>query len=446
MTTTHPPRTGGGEPRPLRTPSESVRLPASDRFAAESRAPAVDPDRWPDVAHVPGDRLRGRVARQLARHAFARAPIRVTTPEGPLPSAGGPEAPLLELHRPADFYRRLAAGGLIGFGESRMAGDWSAPEPVRLLTALAECYDDLIPRPLQPLRHVTLPRRPRRLRNTRSGARRNIAHHYDLSNDLFALFLDETMTYSAGLFEGRTGGGQAELADAQRRKTDRLLDLVGVGENTRVLEIGTGWGETAVRAARRGARVTSVTLSREQRDLARLRAQEAGVAERTDIRLADYREVTGRYDAVISVEMVEAVGERYWPVYFTALDRLTAPGGRIGLQSITMDHATMRASRGSHTWMHKYIFPGGLIPSVEAIEEQLRLRTALRITDRRALGGDYAETLRIWRETFDAAHEQVAALGFDAVFRAMWSFYLAYCEAGFRSGTIDVEQIVMERD
>ncbi|MDT0300920.1 cyclopropane-fatty-acyl-phospholipid synthase family protein [Streptomonospora wellingtoniae] len=431
MSTTHPPRAAQpGDPSGVRTRAE----------------PGIDPRRWPDVVRVPRAPLRGRAARALAAYAFAHSPIRVATPGGPVPAAGGPDAPLLELHRPDHFYRRLATAGLIGFGESYMAGDWSAPEPVRLLTVLAEHYGALVPRPLQPLRHVTLPRRSHRHRNTRSGARRNIHHHYDLSNDLFALFLDETMTYSAALFEGAADGGPAELAAAQRRKIDRLLDATRVGEETRVLEIGTGWGELALRAARRGARVTSVTLSPEQRDLARERARRAGVADRTDIRLCDYREVEGRYDAVLSVEMIEAVGERYWPVYFTELDRHTAPGGRVGLQAITMEHTLMRASRGSDTWMHKYIFPGGLIPSVPAIEEQVRRRTGLRIADRRAFGSDYAETLRIWRERFEAAEGEVAALGFDAVFRKMWSFYLAYCEAGFRAGMIDVEQIVMERD
>ncbi|MDA2808636.1 SAM-dependent methyltransferase [Nocardiopsis suaedae] len=433
----------------------TIRPPRQERSAGRpGRAVGpegpVDPARWPDVARVPRAPVRGRAARFLAERAFTRIPIRVRTPAGSLPAGGGPEAPLLDLHRPGDFYARLGAAGLIGFGESHMAGDWSSPEPVRLLTVLAEHYADLVPRPLLPLRHAVLPRRSGRDDNTPEGARRNIRHHYDLSNDLFALFLDETMTYSAALFGPGDGpaaeAGPAELAAAQRRKIDRLLDRTGVGEGTRVLEIGTGWGELAVRAALRGAQVTSVTLSAEQRSRAAQRALRAGVADRTDIRLCDYRQVTGSYDAVLSVEMVEAVGERYWPVFFTALDRLTAPGGRVGLQTITMEDAPMRASRGAYTWMHKYIFPGGLIPSVPAIEEQLRTRTALRVTDRRAFGTDYAQTLRIWRASFEAAGAQVAELGFDPVFRTMWSFYLAYCEAGFRAGMIDVEQITMERD
>ncbi|MCK9874070.1 cyclopropane-fatty-acyl-phospholipid synthase family protein, partial [Nocardiopsis dassonvillei] len=367
----------------------------------------------------------------------------VRTPSASSPADDG--APILELRDPDAFHRRLAAGGLIGFGESYMAGEWDSPDLVALLTRLAADYDNLVPRPLQPLRHVTLPRRPASDRNTRAGSRRHISHHYDLSNDLFGLFLDRTMTYSSALFEDGEARDRDTLPRAQERKTDRLLDAAGVAEGVELLEIGTGWGELAVRAARRGARVTTVTLSAEQRDLAVERVAAAGLSDLVDVRLCDYRDVTGTYDAVVSVEMIEAVGERYWPVYFAALDRLVRPGGRVGLQSITMEHALMRASRGSYTWMHKYVFPGGLIPSVTAVEERLRAGTSLRITDRLSFGRDYADTLRVWRENFTDAAEQVEALGFDATFRRMWSFYLAYCEAGFLSGIIDVEQITMEK-
>ncbi|WP_304454374.1 cyclopropane-fatty-acyl-phospholipid synthase family protein [Nocardiopsis sp. YSL2] len=406
------------------------------------RTPDVDARRWPDVARIPARGPRTPVARALAGHAAARAGVRLHTGPGE-PAAADP--PVLCLRDPDAFHRRLAAGGLIGFGESYMAGEWDSPELVRLLTVLAQGYEELVPRPLRPLRHVTLPRRPALERNTRSGARRHISHHYDLSNDLFATFLDPTMTYSSALFEDGEERDPATLARAQRRKIDRLLDGAGVTDGTELLEIGTGWGELAVRAARRGARVTTVTLSSEQRDLARERVAAAGLGDRVQVELRDYRDVEGSYDAVVSVEMVEAVGERYWPVYFAGLDRLVRPGGRVGLQSITMEHGLMRASRNSYTWMHKYIFPGGLIPSVTAIEQQLRDRTRLRVVDRLAFGADYADTLRLWRDSFEGAAERVAELGFDDTFRRMWSFYLAYCEAGFRAGMIDVEQMVLER-
>ncbi|MGW5875981.1 class I SAM-dependent methyltransferase [Nocardiopsis terrae] len=406
----------------------------------------VDPHRWPDVARVPSGRLRTAVARGLAARAVPAVGIRLHT--GPQSPPAGPAedgAPVLWLRDPDAFHARLAHDGLIGFGESYMAGEWDSPDPVAVLTRFAEHYEDLVPRPLQPLRHLTLPRRPPSDRNTRAGARRHISHHYDLSNDLFALFLDRTMTYSSALFSDEDPRDPQGLARAQERKVDRLLDAAAVTDGTRLLEIGTGWGELAVRAARRGARVTSITLSAEQRDLARERVAAEGLSDLVTVDLCDYRDATGSYDSVVSCEMIEAVGERYWPAYFTALDRLVRPGGRVALQSITMEHRMMRASRTSYTWMHKYVFPGGLIPSVTAVREQLAARTGLRITDRLAFGHDYADTLRVWRDSFTDAADRVRALGFDDTFRRMWNFYLSYCEAGFRSGIIDVEQITMER-
>ncbi|WP_017587107.1 SAM-dependent methyltransferase [Nocardiopsis ganjiahuensis] len=406
----------------------------------------VDPHHWPDVARVPSGRLRTAVARVLAARAVPAVGIRLHTgPEAPAaePADGG--APVLWLRAPEAFHARLAHDGLIGFGESYMAGEWDSPDPVAMLTRFAEHYEELVPKPLQPLRHLTLPRRPASDRNTRDGARRHISHHYDLSNDLFALFLDRTMTYSSALFTDDDPRDAYGLARAQERKIDRLLDAAQVTDGTRLLEIGTGWGELAVRAARRGALVTSITLSTEQRDLARQRVAAEGLSDRVTVDLCDYRDATGSYDAVVSCEMIEAVGERYWPTYFAALDRLVRPGGKVVLQSITMEHRMMRASRSSYTWMHKYVFPGGLIPSVTAIREQITASTGLRITDRLAFGQDYADTLRVWRDSFTEAAERVRSLGFDDTFRRMWTFYLAYCEAGFRSGIIDVEQITMER-
>jgi cyclopropane-fatty-acyl-phospholipid synthase len=265
--------------------------------------------------------------------------------------------------------------------------------------------------------------------NDRSGARRNIARHYDLSNDLFALFLDDTMTYSSGLF----AAPDEPLESAQSRKIERLLDRTRVGRGTRLLEIGSGWGELALRAARRGARVTTLTLSGEQADFTRRRAADAGLGEAVDVRVQDYRDVDGSYDAVVSVEMIEAVGERWWPAYFRAIDERLAPRGRAGLQAILLPHDRLLASKSSWTWINKYVFPGGLIPSERAIEETLSEHTSLRIVDRVHFGASYAETLRRWRERFLARTGQISELGFDATFRRMWTFYLAYCEAGFRA-------------
>ena len=225
-----------------------------------------------------------------------------------------------------------------------------------------------------------------------------------------------------------------------------MLDLAGVGSGTRLLEIGTGWGTLAIRAAQRGARVTTVTLSREQLELARERAAAAGVAGLVDARLQDYRQVQGQYDAIVSVEMIEAVGEAYWPVYFATLDRLLAPGGKAGIQTITMAHDRLLATRRSFSWIQKYIFPGGIIPSLQAIDDTLAAHTTLRVTQRRELRAHYARTLQLWRERFTGHWPHIHAQGFTETFRRMWEFYLAYAEAGFRSGYLGVSQLQLTRE
>ncbi|WP_435613843.1 class I SAM-dependent methyltransferase, partial [Streptomyces sp. 1222.5] len=214
----------------------------------------------------------------------------------------------------------------------------------------------------------------------------------------------------------------------------------------RVWGSGAGGGELSLRAAARGAHVTSLTLSQEQRQLALQRVREAGLADRVSIELCDYREAQGTYDAVVSVEMIEAVGAEFWPVYFRTLDQRLAPGGRVALQAITMPHERMLAARDTHTWIQKYIFPGGLIPSTEAIEETARDHTGLLVAARDGFGVHYAETLRLWRERFTDRADDVAALGFDATFRRLWTFYLAYSEAGFRSGYLDVQQYLLTKE
>jgi cyclopropane-fatty-acyl-phospholipid synthase len=323
-----------------------------------------------------------------------------------------------------------------------MAGEWDSTDLTGLLTVFAAHAAELVPPWLQRLRTLAVRRQPPDDLQTVAGARRNTSRHYDLSNDLFALFLDETMTYSSALFADHATAG--DLAEAQRRKIDRLLDRAGVGPGCRVLEIGTGWGELAIRAARRGAAVHTITVSREQQALAARRVAAAGLAGRVRVELCDYRHVEGRFDAICSVEMLEAVGERYWDAYFAALDEHLAPGGRIGLQTITMAHDRMLATRHTYTWIQKYIFPGGLLPSVTAIQDSLA-RTTLRICGREDFGVHYAETLRIWRERFGAQAGEVARLGFDEVFTRMWHFYLCYSEAGFRAGYIDVSQLTLAR-
>ncbi|MEV0078226.1 cyclopropane-fatty-acyl-phospholipid synthase family protein [Nocardia neocaledoniensis] len=405
-------------------------------------------DRWPDLVALPsGIRAdAGRlVASALFRRAVGRLPLRVELPDGTMFGGGvdDPTTPRMVLHDPDAFATRLGATGLIGFGEAYMAGDWSAPDPAAVLTVLAAHMGELVPPTLQALRTLLLPRQPALTRATPDGARSNAAYHYDLSNDFFATFLDETMTYSAALFDRLEPVPEwADLAAAQRAKIDRLLDATEVGPGSTVLEIGTGWGELAIRAAQRGATVHSVTLSREQRELARRRVAAAGLADRVTIELCDYRDVEGRYDAVISVEMIEAVGYDFLAEYLTVLERALTPGGRIALQVITMPHDRMRASRTTHTWVQKYIFPGGFLPSEELLTGLLARHTGLATVDRASLGQHYAHTLRLWRDRFTAAEDHVAALGFDEVFRRMWLLYLAYSEAGFRSGYLDCLQLV----
>ncbi len=406
---------------------------------AETYAAAVDSDRWPDVARVPRGWLSPTIADRLFRHAAARLPVRVVYPGGTVVGAADPTLPTMVVHRPEAMVRRVGRYGLIGFGESYMAGEWSSEDPVGLLNEFAKSVAELIPPALQRLRPLAVVRPPRSQHQSRTQARHNIAEHYDLSNDLFAEFLDETMTYSSALFDTLPASA-ADLPDAQRRKIDRLLDMARVGPGSRVLEIGTGWGELSLRAAARGAHVHSITLSAEQQRLARDRVAAAGLSDRVDIDLCDYRDVYGRYDAVLSVEMIEAVGYRFWPTYFSALDRLVMPGGRVAIQAITMPHDRMLATRNTYTWIQKYIFPGGMLPSTEAILGITERHTRLRTVDMFSLRRHYAETLRLWRERFVECRDAVAALGFDDVFQRMWDLYLAYSEAGFSSGYLDVYQ------
>ncbi|OBI90528.1 class I SAM-dependent methyltransferase [Mycobacterium sp. 1245805.9] len=414
----------------------------------ERTSAAINSDRWPAVAAVPSGPLAaasGVVACRLLRRAAARLPLRLVYPDGTVVGAADPTAPTLFVRRPDALARRIGRHGLIGFGESYMAGEWSSNDLTGALTVLASSVADLVPRTLQRLRPLGPAFRPRWRAPSRARARRNVAEHYDLSNELFAEFLDETMTYSAALFP-RLPAAPEDLAAAQRRKIDRLLDAAGVERGSRVLEIGTGWGELCIRAAARGAHVRSVTLSVEQQRLARQRVAAAGLSDLVEIELCDYRDVAGSYDAVVSVEMIEAVGYRSWPTYFAAVERLARPGGRVAIQVITMPHDRMLATRNTHTWIQKYIFPGGLLPSTRAISAITGRHTGLRTVEATSLRAHYAETLRLWRERFAARRDALARLGFDEVFARMWELYLAYSEAGFRSGYLDVYQWTFARE
>jgi cyclopropane-fatty-acyl-phospholipid synthase len=398
--------------------------------------------RWPGIAHAPRTPFKARVAKAILRPTVERVPVRLTFADGSCWGAGAADAPEMRVVRARSFFARLGADTKIGFGEAYMAGDWTAgpgTDLADLLTPFAERLSTIVPVPLQKLRGFVDEKLPHHQRNSVNGSRKNIEAHYDLSNDLFASFLDPTMSYSAAYFESV----EQDLESAQLRKIDAILDDAGVTAGTRVLEIGSGWGALAIRAAQRGARVTTITISTEQAALAEERFAEAGVD--VDLQLVDYREVTGEYDAIVSVEMIEAVGEEYWPTYFATIDKLLAPGGRVAIQAITMAHHRYLTTRNSYGWIQKYIFPGGLIPSLDAIDHTLDKHTSLAVTNRRSLGQDYARTLHEWRIAFDAAWPEIHAQGFDETFRRLWEFYLAYCEAGFRTGYLDVFQLTIAR-
>ncbi|WP_395727640.1 class I SAM-dependent methyltransferase [Nakamurella sp.] len=424
---------------------------------------------WPGLFDVPRVPVHAAIARRLAAAAVRTLPMTLLFPDGTRWGAGGPT---LEVVRPDRFFARLGADGLIGFGEAWMTGElttggWQLPvgqartdpraldpdlvnaatdELADVLEVLAHRMSVLVPRPLQVLRRMWQHRLPAVEENTPTGARENIHRHYDLSNELFALFLDPSLTYSAAWFEPGD-----DLPAAQVRKIDAVLDLARVRPGMRVLEIGSGWGALAMRAAQdRDVHVTTLTLSEAQRDLALRRIADAGLSHRVDVLLEDYRQhavrEAGSYDAVVSVEMIEAVGERYWPDYFGAIDRMLADGGRLGLQAITMAHERLLATRNGYTWVHKYVFPGGALPSLTAIDQVVTGQTRLRIQETRRLGHSYVPTLEQWRHSFNDRLPEVLELGFDETFVRMWNFYLAYSQAGFAADYLDDLQIGFARE
>jgi cyclopropane-fatty-acyl-phospholipid synthase len=415
--------------------------------AFETRHPHLDapstPLPWTLLPPAPRAPVHAAIARRVFARAAARLDVRIDVGGRQRWGGGGHGTPVMRMHEPDAFFRRIGHDGLIGFGESYMAGEWDADDLAALLTPFARRLPGLVPTPMQRARRWYQAHQPRSEANDLHGAKANISRHYDLSNELFALFLDETMTYSSAIFDASTP--DESLETAQVRKIDRLLDLAGVRAETQLLEIGTGWGELAVRAACRGAQVTTVTLSSEQQAWALRRARQAGVADRVDVQLLDYRQVTGVYDAIVSVEMIEAVGTEFWPTYFATIDRVLAPGGRAALQAITIDHQRLLATKDSYTWIHKYVFPGGIIPSLTAICDAVAGHTALRVRSAGSYGPDYAMTLHRWLARFRSNVSAVRALGFDERFIRMWEFYLAYCEAGFASRYLDVHQLVLER-
>lgn len=408
------------------------------------RPPATDSSScWPEVFTVPSGPVAAAsalVADRLIRRAVAGLPIRLVYPDGTVVGTGDATAPALIVNEPDRLARRVGRYGMVGFGESFMAGEWESTDLVGLLTALTPAFDGMGRGWLSQVKPVVLAAQRRSPRPSREEHLRNTAAHFeDVSSDLFVEFLDETMTYSSAFFE-RLPASWLDLAGAQRRKIDRLLDAAGVGPGTRLLELGTGWGELCIRAAARGAEVHSVTPSDRQAWLARKRVVAAGRSDRVRIDVCDYRDIEGSYDAVISVEMIEAVGHRSWRGFLQSIDRLVKPGGSVVIQAIVSPHAQMVAARDSQTWLQKYIFPGGTVPSAKAILDLTRRHTGLRPVDMLSLRDHYAETLRLWREQFLQRRKTLKHIGFDEIFARMWELYLAEREARFRSGNLNVYQ------
>ena len=370
--------------------------------------------------------------------------VTIRVPDGRLYHVAGREpGPAAELvvHRPR-MVARLILGGSVGFGASYMDGDWETPDLAAVLW-LAAVNEASLPTMHMGSGALTALRRVwhRYNDNTRRGSKRNIAHHYDLGNAFYERWLDPSMTYSSAVFDRP----DADLKTAQDTKYRRLAEKLALGPDQRVLEIGCGWGGFAEIAAREfGARVTAITVSREQLDYARARIQKAGLAERVEARFVDYRDVQGRFDKIASIEMFEAVGERHWPTYFSKIRESLEPGGRAALQIITIADRWFDSYRRGVDFIQRYIFPGGMLPSMTALSQQFE-RAGLVLERSEFFGQHYARTLAEWNRRFQDTWHDLERMGFDLRFKRMWEFYLAYCEAGFRAGSIDVVQAALLR-
>ena len=341
----------------------------------------------------------------------------------------------------------IVARGDIGAAEAFIDGLWGTESLTALLTLIARNRDTLenaIHGNRWQLLSAWLLHRLRA--NTRRGSKRNIMAHYDLGNDFYRLWLDETMTYSSALFDAHTHPDQAvwkDLPAAQRAKNDRMLEALNVQPGDRILEIGCGWGGFAEQAVRRGAHVTGLTLSPAQQAFARARAQAGFWEDNANFLLTDYRDMAGQFDHIVSVEMFEAVGERWWPTYFQSVKRLLKPGGRALIQVITIDDDLFPHYRRSTDFIQRHVFPGGMLPAPAVFRERAQ-QAGLTVIDDLAFGPHYARTLDLWHDAFCERLLDVKAQGFDDRFIRLWRFYLSYCEAGFRSGSIDVHQYTLQ--
>ena len=370
--------------------------------------------------------------------------LRLVMPDGtPIVFQGtetGPEGVIIV--RDQAIARRTLVSGGVGFAESYLDGEWETPD-LPVLLEVANRNDQFLEqflygkpwaRALKRVMHALN-------RNSKRQAQRNIAYHYDLGNAFYERWLDPSMTYSSARFDPPS----LDLEGAQKVKYQGIVDRLRPGPDSHLLEIGCGWGGFAEHVVREtGCRLTALTISREQHDFARRRMFEAGLAERVEIRLQDYRDTTETFDGIASIEMFEAVGEAYWPTYFRTLHDRLKPGAHAALQVITIADRYYENYRRGVDFIQRYVFPGGMLPSPTVFRRQTE-EAGLAWRGAETFGLDYARTLALWRERFLAAWGDIQPLGFDERFRRLWHYYLAYCEAGFRTGSIDVMQVALAR-
>ncbi|NDV63546.1 class I SAM-dependent methyltransferase [Puniceicoccales bacterium CK1056] len=406
-------------------------------------AQAVDQSSWLD-----------RIARKTVLSVFERfdrSPILLRLPEGREILFGkesqDTETAILNIHSKS-FFRRILINGEIGFGEAYMEGDWSTPELTHVIAALIDNLEH-IPQmsgshakalafhllgTLNKFAHWTR-------RNTRNNSRRNISEHYDLSNEFYSLWLDETLTYSSAWFMG-----DENLKTAQENKYQRLCEKMQLKPGMEVLEIGCGWGGFSIFAARNfGVKMTAITISEAQFEKASARVLEEGLKDSVTVLLSDYRDIEGQFDAIASIEMLEAVGHQYLKDYFAKCHHLLKPAGRVGLQVIVCPDSRYDAMRKSVDWIKKHIFPGGQLPSIKALIDSVNATGDLYLQHLESFGMHYAKTLNIWRDQFNEKRDAVMDLGFDETFFRKWNYYLAYCEAAFASRNINVSQLILSR-
>jgi len=419
-------------------------------ISTESVSQSVKPA--PETIHLTPEAIETELADlpRVMRMAFSfavglnRGSLEVTLPDGRVVRCGGhapgPAAAMTIYDHNVAW--RLANGGDIGLAESYLRREWDTPDLTQFLYLFCVNHDQIktllhgnpLARVVQLVRHWFN-------RNTRRQARNNIHAHYDIGNAFYSSWLDPSMTYSSALFEDGTN----DLTAAQINKYRRLAEAIDIRPGQKVLEIGCGWGGFAEYVAKTyDANVVGLTISTEQRDFAEKRIRDAGLAGKVKIKLQDYRDEQDRYDRIASIEMIEAVGEEFWPRYFRQISDRLLPGGLAGIQAITIQDNFFEVYRREVDFIQRFIFPGGMLPS-PSILKTFGEKFGIPVIRERVFGQDYAKTLSVWRDNFRAAWPNLTPMGFDERFRRLWEYYLAYCEAGFLSGNIDVRQIVFAK-